>query len=78
MTSVSTQTGTPLRVDLSKIEGDGDFPCPKCNTLISPDDLTGKVYTILSIEGNQDNPVSMILQCNNCKSIILLDGFSTV
>jgi len=45
-----------FRVDLTKIEGVEDFPCPKCGTFISPDDLTKKVYTLLSIEGNDNNP----------------------
>lgn len=64
-----------FRVDLTKIEGVEDFPCPKCGTFISPDDLTKKVYTLLSIEGNDNNPTNMVLQCNKCKSILNLDGF---
>lgn len=76
MTIVSSRTRTSFRVDLTQIEGAGDFPCPRCGTFISPDDLTEKVYTLLSIEGHDDNPTSIILQCNKCKSIINLDGFS--
>jgi len=26
--------------DLTKIDGDGDFPCPRCGIVISPEDFT--------------------------------------
>ena len=43
------------RVDLTKIEGEGDFSCPKCGAKISPDDETETVYTIVeTIIGNDD------------------------
>jgi hypothetical protein len=35
------------KVDLTTIEGGGDFPCPKCGILFSPDDESEKVYTII-------------------------------
>jgi hypothetical protein len=34
-------------IDLTKIGGSGDFPCPRCGTTISPDDCTEEVYQIL-------------------------------
>jgi hypothetical protein len=77
MNTVSPATRTTFNVDLTKIEGDGDFPCPKCNTLISPDDLTEKVYRILSIDSTDDNATRMTLQCNHCKSIIILDSLGS-
>jgi predicted RNA-binding Zn-ribbon protein involved in translation (DUF1610 family) len=30
-------------VDLTKIDGDGSFPCPRCGTTISPDDESDEV-----------------------------------
>lgn len=75
MPIVSSNTKNNFEVDLTNIEGDGDFHCPKCGLVISPNDLTTKVYTILSIEGKDDNPTSMVIQCNKCKSIINLNGF---
>lgn len=76
MAAVSSNTNNTFKVDLTKIEGVGDFPCPKCNTVISPDDLTKEVYTILSIKEKDDNPTDMVIQCNKCKSIINLGGFA--
>ena len=75
MSIVSSNTKNTFEVDLTNIEGDGDFHCLKCGLVISPDDLTTKAYTILSIEGKDDNPTSMVIQCNKCKSIINLNGF---
>jgi len=34
-------------IDLTKIDGDGAFPCPKCRATISPDDETEEIYTIV-------------------------------
>jgi predicted RNA-binding Zn-ribbon protein involved in translation (DUF1610 family) len=39
------------KVDLTKIEGNGDFPCPKCGAIISPDDESEEVYTIVFLPG---------------------------
>ena len=62
-------------VDLTKIEGDGEFPCPKCETLISPDDETENVYTVVeTIIGDDENLESIVIRCNKCKSIINLEG----
>jgi predicted RNA-binding Zn-ribbon protein involved in translation (DUF1610 family) len=78
MPTVSSQKDTSFRIDLTQIEGEGDFNCPKCNAVISPDDLSEKVYTILSIEGNEaDSPTRIVLECLNCKSVITLDGFNS-
>jgi len=34
-----------LKVDLAKIDGTGDFPCPKCRTPLSPEDEE-EIYSI--------------------------------
>jgi predicted RNA-binding Zn-ribbon protein involved in translation (DUF1610 family) len=34
-------------IDLTKIDGTGAFPCPKCGTMISPDDQTEETYQIV-------------------------------
>ena len=69
-----------FRVHLDKIEGEGDFPCPKCGTLISPDDETEKTYTIIDIVmGDDDSSLErMVIRCNNCNSTISLDGFAAL
>lgn len=62
-------------VDLTKIDGDGAFPCPKCGVVISPDDETEEIYTIVETKVKDDELVELILMCNNCGSKIRLTGF---
>ncbi len=67
------------KVDLTTIEGGGDFPCPKCGILLSPDDESEEVYTIIETYiGDEDNLESMIIRCNKCKSTINLEGFAAL
>lgn len=65
----------PCTVDLTKIEGDGAFPCPKCGVVISPDDDTDEVYTILETKVKNDELAELILLCNKCRTRIKLTGF---
>lgn len=62
-------------VDLTKIDGDGAFSCPKCGVVISPDDETEEVYKIVETKVKDDELVELILMCNNCGSKIRLTGF---
>jgi predicted RNA-binding Zn-ribbon protein involved in translation (DUF1610 family) len=62
-------------IDLVKIDGDGTFPCPKCGVLISPDDETEEVYTILETKVKNDELAELTLVCNSCGSKIKLVGF---
>jgi predicted RNA-binding Zn-ribbon protein involved in translation (DUF1610 family) len=67
------------KIDLTTIEGGGDFPCPKCGILLSPDDESEEVYTIIETYiGDEDNLESMIIRCNKCKSTINLEGFTAL
>ena len=61
-------------VDLTKIEGDGAFPCPKCGATISPDDETENVYTIMETKFRKEILEELIIQCK-CGSEIHLIGF---
>jgi len=61
-------------IDLAKIEGDGAFSCPKCGAVISPDDETESVYTILETKFKGDSLDKLIIQCK-CGSEIHLVGF---
>jgi len=65
-------------LDLTKIDGDGDFPCPNCGVIISPEDETEDVYTILEEKVNNDVLEEMLIQCNNCGCQIRLTGFSAL
>ncbi len=64
------------QIDLTRIEGNGDFPCPRCGTKLSPDDETEKTYTILGSRANDNGLEEIIIQCNICSSHIHLTGFS--
>ena len=70
--------GPPLvyQVDLTKLQGEGDFPCPCCGILISPEDETEDVYSIVSTEVSGDELEELVIQCNRCKNKIRLVGFN--
>jgi len=63
------------KIDLTKIEGDGDFPCPKCGALISPDDETEEVYAIVDTRMRGDTLEELVITCNKCGSKIHVVGF---
>jgi hypothetical protein len=65
----------PHKIDLTKIEGNGDFACPRCETKISPDDETEAVYSILGSKVNS-NGLEVVICCHKCSSHIHLTGFS--
>lgn len=65
------------KMNLAELQGEGDFPCPGCGTLISPEDETEDVYTILDTKVRNDELVELEIQCNKCKSKILLGGFNS-
>jgi len=69
------ESPTKFTVDLTQIEGEGDFPCPKCGVTISPDDETEKVYRVLETKVKGDALEELIVLCNKCGSEIHLVGF---
>jgi hypothetical protein len=62
-------------VDLTKIDGHGDFPCPHCEATISPEDESDKSYTILKTKTKGDQLDELIIQCRKCMSKIRITGF---
>jgi predicted RNA-binding Zn-ribbon protein involved in translation (DUF1610 family) len=62
-------------IDLTTIDGDGSFPCPKCGTVISPEDETEEVYKIVDTKIINDELVELVIACGNCGSGIKLTGF---
>jgi predicted RNA-binding Zn-ribbon protein involved in translation (DUF1610 family) len=62
-------------VDLTKIDGDGAFPCPKCGTVISPDDESDSTYQIVETKVKGDDLEELVLQCRKCGTTIRLTGF---
>ncbi len=75
MKKETTKKNMIYTVDLTKIDGDGAFPCPKCGTLISPDDETEETYKIVDTKVEGDELSELILTCNKCGSTIRLTGF---
>ena len=65
-------------LDLTKIDGNGDFPCPTCGVAISPEDETENVYTILEEKVRNEALEELVIQCNKCGSRIRLTGFPSL
>ena len=63
-------------LDLSQIDGNGEFLCPECGNRISPDDYTEEAYSILEIKMQTESLDKVIIQCNSCATTIHLTGFS--
>ncbi|MCW4029640.1 MAG: hypothetical protein NWE92_08345 [Candidatus Bathyarchaeota archaeon] len=66
------------KIDLSSVEGDGSFPCPKCGTSISPDDSSEETYQILDTQVVNDELSELVISCGKCGSTIKLTGFLQV
>jgi hypothetical protein len=63
-------------LDLTKMDGNGDFPCPRCGAVISPDDCTDEAYSILETRVNSQGLEELVIRCNKCASQLQLTGFS--
>jgi predicted RNA-binding Zn-ribbon protein involved in translation (DUF1610 family) len=64
-------------INLAEIEGEGSFACPKCGTMISPDDESEEVYKIVDTKVVNDELVELVITCNTCGTTIKLSGFET-
>ena len=62
-------------INLAAIEGDGSFPCPKCGTVISPEDESEEIYKIADTKIVNDELVELVIVCGRCGSSIKLTGF---
>ncbi|UCH32455.1 MAG: hypothetical protein JSV05_03500 [Candidatus Bathyarchaeota archaeon] len=62
-------------LDLTRIQGNGDFPCPNCGVTLSPEDETEDVYCILEAKVEGQALEELVIQCNKCASQIRLIGF---
>ena len=49
------------QVNLTEIQGEGDFPCPGCGILISPEDETEDVYKIVNTKVNGQDLEELVL-----------------
>ena len=62
-------------VDLTKIGGDGGFPCSRCGNLISPDDEGEDSYKIIETKVKDDELAELVVQCNKCGKYTKVTGF---
>jgi len=62
-------------IDLTALDGDGSFKCPKCGMSISPEDETEDNYKIVDTKVKNDELVELVINCGKCESSIRLIGF---
>ena len=70
-----TKKNVAYTLDLTKIDGDGSFPCPQCGTVISPEDESEQVYKIVDTKVVNDELVELVIMCGKCGSNTMLTGF---
>ena len=75
MKKEAVKKSMPYTIDLTKIDGDGAFQCPKCGSIISPDDESEEVYQIVETKVKNDALAELMLTCNKCGITIKLVGF---
>jgi hypothetical protein len=74
---VKKTTTTAYVIDLTQIEGDGDFLCPCCGALISPEDESEASYKIQEVKMQRDEQLQeLVIKCKRCESTIHLTGFT--
>ena len=62
-------------INLTQIEGDGSFACPNCGTMISPEDETEEVYTIVDTKVVNDELLELVISCGTCRTMVRVTGF---
>jgi hypothetical protein len=50
----------------------GDFPCPKCGTIMTPDD--NQEYDIIDKDVEDGFLISLLIKCRNCNTQIRITG----
>jgi len=75
MRKTTTKKSATYTIDLTTIDGDGSFPCPKCGTVISPEDESEELYKIVDTKVINDELVELIIMCDKCGSTTKLTGF---
>jgi len=62
-------------IDLIKLRTSGNFPCPECNTTITPEDDMDESYEILDAKTSGKQIKHIIIKCNSCQNNIKIVGF---
>jgi predicted RNA-binding Zn-ribbon protein involved in translation (DUF1610 family) len=75
MKKAEVKKSMAYEIDLTKIDGDGAFPCPKCGVVISPDDESEETYHIVDTKVKNDELAELLVICKKCRTTIKLVGF---
>ena len=75
MKKAEVKKSMAYEIDLTKIDGDGAFPCPKCGSVISTDDESEETYHIVDTKVKNDELAELIILCKKCGTAIKLVGF---
>lgn len=75
MKKAEVKKSMAYEIDLTKIDGDGAFPCPKCGTVISPDDESEETYHIVDTKVKNDELAELLIIYKKCRTTIKLVGF---
>jgi predicted RNA-binding Zn-ribbon protein involved in translation (DUF1610 family) len=67
-----------FEVDLTKIRGEGEFPCANCGIIISPEDETDDVYKVIETKVKGQALEELVIRCNKCGSLLRLVGFTSL
>ena len=76
--TIHTKQVIVYEIDLTQIEGNGDFQCPTCGVTISPEDETENVYIIIDEKIEGEDLEELTIQCNKCSTKIRLTGFPSL
>ena len=74
MNSAAIGKGALCTIDVTQVEEES-FPCPKCGTMISPDDLSDESYKIVDTKMVNGQLAELIVSCGTCRTRIKLTGF---
>ncbi len=66
------------KIDLSQLDDEGTFHCPKCKTAISPDDDSEEVYKIVDTKVVNGELAALVISCGTCGAQIKLTGLHTL
>jgi predicted RNA-binding Zn-ribbon protein involved in translation (DUF1610 family) len=75
MKKTTAKKSVNYTIDLTKIDGDGCFPCPKCGTVISPEDESEEFYKIVDTKVINGELVELVIVCGKCGCGTKLTGF---
>ena len=75
MKNLSLKKSGVCTINLAEIDGEGSFACPRCSSMISPDDESEKVYKIVETSVVNNELVELVISCNTCGTTIRITGF---